>query len=68
MPKFNSKLSDAEMRVMRIFYEYKDIDKIADMLYLSGHTVKNHIKAAYAKLGIHTRGEFITYASKHRLF
>lgn len=67
-PRFNSKLSDAEMRVMRIYYEYKDIMKIAELLYLSGHTVKNHIKAAYAKLGIHTRGEFITYASKHHLF
>ncbi len=68
MPRFSSRLSDAEMRVMRIFYEYKDIEKIAELLYISGHTVKNHIKAAYAKLGIHTRGEFITYASKHRLF
>lgn len=68
MPKFNSKLSDAEMRVMRVFYEFKDIMKIAELLYLSGHTVKNHIKSAYAKLGIHTRGEFIKYASKHQLF
>lgn len=68
MPRFNSKLSDAEMRVMRLYYEYKDILHIADLLYLSGHTVKNHIKAAYAKLGIHTRGEFISYASKYHLF
>ncbi len=68
MPKFNCKLSDAEMRVMRIYYHDKRIDRIADMLYLSGHTVKNHIRAAYAKLGIHSRGEFISYASKHHLF
>lgn len=68
MPKFSSKLSDAEMRVMRIYYQDKNIDSIADMLYISVHTVKCHIKAAYAKLGIHTRGEFITYASKHQLF
>lgn len=67
-PRFNCKLSDAEMRVMRIYYQDKDIEKIADILYLSGHTVKNHIKAAYSKLGIHTRGEFISYASKHQLF
>lgn len=67
-PKFNSKLSEAEMRVMRIYYHDKNIERIADALYLSGHTVKNHIKAAYAKLGVHTRGEFITYASKNQLF
>lgn len=68
MPRFNCKLSDAEMRVMRIYYQDRNIERIADILYLSGHTVKNHIRAAYAKLGIHTRGEFITYASKHQLF
>lgn len=68
MPKFNSHLSEAEMRVMSLYYKSKDIYRIADMLYLSGHTAKNHIKAAYAKLGVHTRGEFITYANKHQMF
>lgn len=68
MPKFNSKLSDAEMRVMRMYYESKDVIRIADALYLSGHTVKNHIKAAYTKMGVHTRGEFITYANRYNLF
>lgn len=68
MPKFSSKLSDAEMRVMRIYYQNKDVEEIADTLYLSVHTVKNHIKSVYSKLGIHTRGEFITYASKHQIF
>lgn len=67
-PRFNSKLSDAEMRVMRYYYEFPDIIKIADVLYLSRHTVKNHIKAAFAKIGVHSRGEFITYASKHHIF
>lgn len=68
MPKFSSRMSDAEMRVMRLYYQNKDVGDIADTLYLSVHTVKNHIKAAYAKLGIHTRGEFITYASKNQIF
>lgn len=67
-PRFNSKLSDAEMRVMRYYYEFPDIIKIADVLYLSRHTVKNHIKAAFAKIGVHSRGEFITYASKYHIF
>lgn len=68
MPKFNSRLSEAEMRVMRLYYGNEGIDRVADMLYLSGHTVKNHIKSAYAKLGIHSQAEFITYANKHHLF
>ena len=68
MPRFSSKLTDAEMRVMRVYYQEKNNGSTAELLYLSVHTVKNHIKASYAKLGIHTRGEFITYASKHQLF
>ncbi len=68
MPKFNSKLSKAEIRVMKLYYENESIDRIADNLYLSGHTVKNHIKAAYAKLGVHTQAEFISYANKNHLF
>lgn len=67
-PKFNSRLSGAELRVMRLYYGNESIDRIADQLYLSGHTVKNHIKAAYAKLGLHSQAEFISYANKHHLF
>lgn len=68
MPKFNSRLSEAEERVMRMYYDNPRIEQIAENLYLSGNTVKCHIKAAYTKLGIHSRGEFITYASKHQIF
>lgn len=67
-PTFNSKLSDAELRVMKLYYHNESIDRIADHLYLSGHTVRNHIKASYAKLGIHSQAEFISYANKHHLF
>ena len=68
IPEFNSKLSEAEKRVMKLYYDNDSIDRIADSLYLSGHTVRNHIKASYAKLGIHSRAEFIKYASKNHLF
>lgn len=68
MPRFDSKLSDAEDRVMRMYFKNPRIEEIAENLYLSGHTVKCHIKSAYTKLGIHSRGEFITYANKHNLY
>lgn len=67
-PLFNSRLSKAELRVMELYYRNEKIEKIADALYLSGHTVKNHIKSAFAKLGIHSQGEFISYANKNHLF
>lgn len=68
MPRFNTKLSEAENRVMKLYFGNPRIEEIAEVLYLSGHTVKNHIKAAYSKLGIHSRGEFISYANKNHLY
>lgn len=67
-PQFNSRISDAEMRVMRLVYDGIDNDEIADRLYLSPHTVKNHIKSVYLKLDIHGKSDFIQYAHKNNLF
>ena len=67
-PKFNTRLSEAELRVMRLVYDGLDNDEIAARLFLSPHTVKNHIKSAYSKLGIHEKAEFIKYADKNEIF
>ena len=67
-PKFNSKLSEAELRVMRLVYDGLEKDEIAARLFLSPHTIKNHVKSVYAKLGIHEKSEFIKYASENNLF
>jgi len=68
MPKFNSSLSDAELRVMQLVYDGLTKEQIAERLFLSPHTIKNHIKSVYAKLGIHDIGEFMRYANKNHLF
>lgn len=68
MPKFNTKLSPAEKRVMRLYYEGKDKNEIAAHLFLSPDTVKNHIKNSYLKLGVHEKAEFIRYAKDHNIF
>lgn len=67
-PTFNSRLSDAELRVMKLVYEGLSNEEVADKLYLSPHTVKNHIKSVYLKLGIHEKSEFIQYAHNNHLF
>ncbi len=67
-PKFNTRLSEAELRVMRLVYDGVGNEEIAERLYLSPHTIKNHIKSVYAKLGIHEKSEFIRYANKNDLF
>lgn len=68
MPKFNSQLSSKELEVMRLIYEGCSNDEVADRMYLSPFTVKNHIKSVYSKLGIHEKSEFIQYANKNHLF
>lgn len=68
LPKFNSKLSESELRVMKLVYNGYSNDEIADTLYLSPHTIKNHIKSAYLKLGIHEKAEFVRYANNNNLF
>ena len=67
-PKLNSKISDAEMRVMECVYNNMSTDDIAEKVFLSPNTVKQHVKSVYAKLGIHSRGEFIKYAKSNNLF
>lgn len=67
-PKFNSKLSDAELRVMKLVYQGAGKDEVAEQLYISPNTVKNHIKSVYLKLGIHEKSEFIRYAESNNLF
>jgi len=67
-PKFNSKLSGSELRVMKLMYEGHNVENVADLLYLSPNTIKNHIKSVYLKLGIHEKAEFIDYAHRNNLF
>lgn len=67
-PKFNNSISHAEMRVMKMIYDGFSNEEIADKLYLSPHTVKNHVKSVYLKLDIHEKSEFIQYAHNYNLF
>lgn len=67
-PEFDHKLSAAELRVMRLWCQGQSEDEIARQLYLSPCTIHNHIANAYNRTGIHSRHEFVAYASKHNLF
>lgn len=68
MPRFNSQLSKKELQVMKLIYEGCSNEQVAERMYLSPYTVKNHIKSVYAKLGIHEKIEFIHYANKNNVF
>ena len=68
MPKFNSKLSAAELRVMEQLYRGKSEQDAAKALFLSPNTIHQHIKSVYVKLGIHRLADFIQYANNNNLF
>ena len=67
-PEFDHKLSAAEIPVLRLWFNGLSIDDIAVRLCLSPHTIHNHIRHAYQRLNIHSRAEFVRYASQNNLF
>lgn len=67
-PEFDSRISEAEMRVLKLWYKGMSKEDIAEELYLSVHTVNNHIRNAFARLGIHEKAQFFRYAEQNKLF
>jgi DNA-binding CsgD family transcriptional regulator len=50
-------LSQAELRVARMFAQGMTAPQVAARLHLSPRTVRNHLAAIYAKLGFHSKAE-----------
>ena len=67
-PKFNSKLTEREHEVMRLYYDSFSSNDIAERLYISIKTVEKHKSNVLKKLGLHSHAEFNRYAARHKLF
>lgn len=67
-PQINSKISDAEMRVITLLYQGVPRREIAEELHLSELTIDNHIRNARMRIGARSEACLIAYASKHNLF
>jgi DNA-binding CsgD family transcriptional regulator len=52
-------LTDREQQVTRHIVRGASTDEIAGALYLSPHTVRDHIKAILTKVGVSSRGELV---------
>lgn len=50
-------LTDREQQVVRLIARGATTTEIADALYLSPHTVRDHVKAIFAKAEVSSRGE-----------
>jgi DNA-binding NarL/FixJ family response regulator len=60
-------LSDREIEVLQLTADGLSPDEVAQRLYLSPHTVKNHLRHAMAKLDAHTKLDAVVKAVRARL-
>lgn len=60
-------LSDREIEVLQLTAEGLSPEQIAGQLYLSAHTVRNHLRHAMTKLDAHTKLEAVVKAVRARL-
>jgi len=67
-PSFNSKLSERELQVMKLYFHSVPEDAIADTLFISVFTVRKHKRNALERLGLHSLSEFIAFAAKNKMF
>jgi DNA-binding CsgD family transcriptional regulator len=57
-------LTDSELKVVNLIAEGVTNRAVAAQLHLSLHTVKTHIRNAFAKLGINSRGELTRFVRR----
>jgi DNA-binding NarL/FixJ family response regulator len=55
-------LTGREVEILRLLARGSRIQEIADELYLSTKTVKNHLTNVYAKLGVETAAQAVAEA------
>jgi DNA-binding NarL/FixJ family response regulator len=54
-----SQLTNREWEVLRELLALHRVPRIAKKLFISQHTVRNHLKSIYAKLGVHSQDELL---------
>jgi DNA-binding CsgD family transcriptional regulator len=60
-----SGLTESELHVVRLVAQGLTNRQTAERLFLSQHTVSNHLRHAFAKLGISSRVELARLAAIH---
>lgn len=62
-----SPLSDRETEILQLLCAGHHYGAVAEALFVSGHTVRAHIKNIYRKLQVNSRAEAVSKAIKDRL-
>jgi DNA-binding NarL/FixJ family response regulator len=63
-PKFNTKLSSREWQILEMYVKPMEMHQIADELYLSQHTIDQHIRNIREKTGCKSKAELINMYNK----
>jgi DNA-binding CsgD family transcriptional regulator len=58
-------LSKREQEVLAYLVEGERVATVAKALFLSPHTVRNHLRSIFAKLGVHSQPELLEYVREH---
>ncbi len=67
IPDLFHNLTEREIEVLRLLSTGKSNTQIADALFLSDKTVRNHVSTILSKLGVENRVEAATLAVKHNI-
>ncbi|SET50815.1 regulatory protein, luxR family [Nitrosomonas marina] len=54
-------LTQRELEIALLIYQGTPTREISEIIHLSYHTVRNHIKSIYSKLGVSSRGEMLVW-------
>ncbi len=65
--ELSARLTSRELQVLKLIGSGLSTRTIAERLFLSPHTIRNHIQNILKKLHVHSRLEALTIAYKHRL-
>jgi DNA-binding CsgD family transcriptional regulator len=60
-------LTAREIEILRLIAQGRDTQAIADGLVISSNTVRTHLQNIFAKLGVHSKLEAVTLASRRGL-
>lgn len=67
-PKFNSRLSNREIEIMREYYHGRTEPEIAERMCISIETVRTHKRNVFRRTNTNSLAEFILYAKNNNLF
>ena len=58
-------LSAREWEIARRLWSHETVNAIAKSLFVSKHTVRNHLKAIFRKVGVHSQAALLKWLAQH---